>query len=150
MKEVYEKYRNNQLKPLVKLIVDDGVENKGLLTQYVNQTPVLINKLVALKDIAFSNSMVEAVNKQMKYDYLFKRDFTSYKHVKQFLKEYAINDYNNRPYSALFGLTSYEVFNGMQPDRCMCRDKIKEAGKQRFIKNSGFKCEDCLPITSCE
>lgn len=150
MKEVYEKYRNHQLKLNVDLIVDDGVENKGQLDQYLENPLVIVNKYVAQKDIPFSNSMVEAVNKRMKYDYLFTRDFTGFKHVLQYLNKYAISNYNNKPHSALFGLTPFEVFNGKQPDPFMFRDKIKEAGKQRLITNSGFKCEDCAPITSCK
>ena len=147
MREVYEKYRHNQLKPIVDLIVDDGSENKGMLDQYLNQTHVKIHKLIARKDIVFSNSMVEAVNKQMKYAYLFTRDFPDFKHVLEFLKAYATDDYNNKPHYALYGLTPYEVYNGKRPDKYMFRDKIREARKQRLIDNTAFECEDCEAIT---
>lgn len=147
MKEVYEKYRHNQLKPVVDLIVDDGSENKGMLDQYLNQTHVKIHKLIAQKDIVFSNSMIEAVNKQMKYAYLFTRDFSDFNHVVKFLKEFAIDDYNNKPHYALYGLTPYEVYNGERPDRLMFHERIKEACKQRLIDNADFQCEDCEVIT---
>ena len=149
MKEVYEKYRKDQLKLNVDLIVDDGSENKGQLDDYLDGTLVSVNKLVARKDISFSNSMVEAVNKQMKYDYLFTRDFNHIREVVEYLRDFAINDYHHKPHSRLHGLTPHEVFNGSKPDPQVFREKIKEAVMHRFAINKGFRCEDCQPMTAC-
>jgi putative transposase len=54
------------------LIADGGSENKGELSKYIgyNQN---ITKLIAQKYIIQSNSMVEAVNKHLKYYYLLKK-----------------------------------------------------------------------------
>jgi hypothetical protein len=143
MSEVYEKYRLEQLKPVVDLIVDGGSENKGFLNTYLGQPHVHINKLIAQKDIVFSNSMVEAVNKQMKYSYLFTRDLPGFQQTVQFLRTFAIEDYNNKPHYALYGLTPKEVFNGKQPDKAALHKKIADAGRQRLQNNAGFDCEDC-------
>jgi len=100
MKEVHEKYRLKQLKP----IVDGDTENKGLLDANLDQPQVHIKKLIAQKDIVFSNILIEAVNKQMKYSYLFTRDLPDFKHSAQFLNTFAVDDYNNKSHYALDGL----------------------------------------------
>ena len=79
---------------------------------------IKLNRLVAQKDIRFSNSMIEAVNKRMKYDFLFRTQLLDFEHTKRFL-ETAVEQYNNRPHTALFGLTPYEVFNGAIPDKTL-------------------------------
>ena len=69
LSEGFSKY---QIKPDlfdVKLMCDGGVENKGVVDDFVNQN--LIRKIIAQKDVTFSNSMVESVIKRMKYDFLY-------------------------------------------------------------------------------
>jgi hypothetical protein len=146
MKEVYEKYRPSQLRLIVELIVDGGPENKGMLDKYINQTKVHINKLIAQKDIVFSNSMVEAVNKQMKYAYLFTKELQDFKQTLGFLKDFAVDDYNKKPHYALFGLTPVEVFYGKLPDKQLLHKQIANARAQRLLKNSNFDCNDCEQI----
>jgi len=59
----------------VRLIVDGGVENNNnTVDDYISSEEVSVQKLIAGKDIKFSNSMVEAQNKIIKYYYLFKHD----------------------------------------------------------------------------
>ena len=60
----------------VKLIVDGGVENNnGEVDSLLNSEGVSIQKLIARKDIRFSNSLVEAQHKIIKYHYLFKQTY---------------------------------------------------------------------------
>ncbi len=60
----------------VRLIVDGGVENNNnTVNDYISSEQVSVQKLIAGKDIRFSNSMIEAQNKIIKYHYLFKHDF---------------------------------------------------------------------------
>jgi putative transposase len=66
----------------------------------------------------FSNSMVEAVNKRMKYDFLFTTKLLNIEQTTQYLV-YAVEQYNNKPHSSLFGLTPHEVFTGAIPDKDM-------------------------------
>jgi hypothetical protein len=44
---------------------------------------------------------------------------------------FAVPDFNNKPHSALFGLTPKEVFNGMLPDKDMYKPAIKHAVHKR-------------------
>jgi methionine synthase II (cobalamin-independent) len=65
--------RNPDLK--VDLIVDGGSEHHNIVVNdFLASLQGQINQLTALKDIAYSNSMVEAFHKLHKYQYLFPFD----------------------------------------------------------------------------
>ena len=98
--------------------------------------------MVAQKDIHFSNSMIEAVNKRMKYDFLFRNQLLDFEHTKHFL-ETAVQQYNNRPHSALFGLTPYEVFYGAIPDKTLFKNQIEQAKLLRKTENKALLCDSC-------
>jgi len=57
------------------LLVDGGVENNNLMVDQYLKSKRNIRKLIAGRDIRFSNSMVEAQNRLIKYHYLFKHTF---------------------------------------------------------------------------
>ena len=78
IKQAFEQYIMTSGKD-VRLIVDGGVENNNnTVDEYINSEEVSVQKLIAGKDIRFSNSMVEAQNKIIKYHYLFKHDFREF------------------------------------------------------------------------
>ena len=90
------------------LMVDDGSENKGAVHEFISKGNINMKKVIALVDIIFSNSMVEAVNKRIKYDYLFRLKPKNFKELELLLPDIVIN-YNNRPHSKLYGLHPLEV-----------------------------------------
>ena len=60
------------------LIADGGSENNNIyVDELLTKNPNTLTKLIAQKDISFSNSMVEAINKILKYNYLFPFGITS-------------------------------------------------------------------------
>jgi hypothetical protein len=65
------------IKPQTQLITDGGPENGGEVSRFISSNDDIV-KLIAQKDIIQSNSMVEAVNKHIKYYYLFKKDLKNY------------------------------------------------------------------------
>ena len=73
--------------PPTVLLVDDGIENKGFVCTAIENHEINLTRLVAQKDIRFSNSMVEAVNKRMKYDFLFRAQLLDFE---QFLRRYLL------------------------------------------------------------
>lgn len=141
--EAYDKYHLNQVNPFIDLICDGGSENKGKVDSFVNKQVSNIQKLIAKTDIIFSNSMVEAVNKRMKYDFLFTTKLLNIEQTIQYLI-YAVEQYNNKPHSALFGLTPNEVFNGAIPSKSMFSNAIKQAATKRKEINLGQNCLNCL------
>jgi transposase InsO family protein len=116
LRTVYSRYYLEQEEPPTILFVDDGIENKGYVSEAIESREIKLTRLVAQKDISFSNSMIEAVNKRMKYDFLFRHELLDLEHTQRFL-ETAVELYNNRPHSSLSGFTPIEVFNGAKPDK---------------------------------
>ncbi len=141
--EAYTRENFGDIPPYIDLITDDGSEDKGKVNEFVNADSSNIRKLIAQLDIIFSNSMIEAVNKRVKYDYLFTIDLANFEQTVKFLT-WAIEQYNNKPHSALFGSTPAEVYGGKIPDKRMFADDIAEAAKQRKEHNLNQNCNNCI------
>ena len=137
LEEVYQTYLKN--KPGVKLIVDDGSENKGLTDTFIQTTT--IQKLLAQIDIPFSNSMIEAINKKMKNEYWLEPHDYDLKTFKK-LTERSVDDYNHRPHGALKGLTPFEALNApSSPDYAQ---EIHLAAQKRRTYNLNEVCGLCV------
>ena len=143
LKDVILKYRLLENDEIVDLIVDGGSENMGSVDDFLMQPKVNIRKLVAMLDIIFSNSMIESVNKKIKYEYLFTREIGSFKDFLEFMP-IVVENYNNRPHSKLFGLHPIEVLNGAIPDRHSFTIEIKSAVTNRIESNLNNECNKCL------
>ncbi len=143
-----EQVYNTHLNPIhpdksVELIVDGGSENNNeSVNTFISDIDGL-QKLIAQKDIIFSNSMVEAVNKTLKYRYLFQKELPDYKSTVKYLGKYAINAYNHRPHSALNGRTPYEVFHGIELDKNKIKQRFEQARTNRIKENRRQRCQNC-------
>ncbi len=63
-------------------MTDGGPENVNeLINNFVNDESVPIKHIIAGLKVNFSNSMVEACNKIMKYQYLFTEDIKDLNHL---------------------------------------------------------------------
>ncbi len=137
LQQVYLKYLKNKNNTL--LITDGGSENKGSTDIFLTTTN--IQKLVAQTDISFSNSMVEAIKKKMKYEYWLTPENYSLNYFSK-LTEQSINDYNNRPHGELKGLTPLEALENEQPCPNYAQ-QIKNAAKIRIVVNHNSNCNKC-------
>ena len=142
LRTVYCEYLLEKEDPLAVLLVDDGIENKGSVCTAIQKKDIKLKRLVAQKDIHFSNSMIEAVNKRMKYDFLFRQQLPDLESTRRFL-ETAVKQYNNRPHSALFGLTPHEVFYGVPPNKQLFKPQIELAKALRKAENKALSCDNC-------
>ena len=86
--------------------------------------------------------MIEAVNKQMKYIFLFRQELFDFAHTQRYL-ETAVEQYNHRPHSALFGFTPHEVFHGQIPDKALFRPQMELARILRKVENHALSCDNC-------
>lgn len=145
IKEAYYKYDLHKVNTVVELITDGGSENKGQVENFVNRDDINMQKIIAQVDIIFSNSMVEAANKRLKYDYLFTKRFSLHTQVEPYMN-FAIPDFNGKPHSALYGLTPDEAFNGMLPDKDMYKKAIKQSVLKRKLVNLAQQCNNCFGI----
>ncbi|EKR19959.1 integrase core domain protein [Leptospira interrogans serovar Grippotyphosa str. UI 12769] len=140
LKEVCEKF--NLFHKPIRLLCDDGSENQGDVNGFLDQPNLFIEKLIAQVNISYSNSMIEAVNKKMKYEFLFPKNPASFEEVSNILKD-AVPEYNSRPSGVLFGFSPNQVLNGDIPDKHRFIEQIKEAAAKRpKINKQGF-CDPC-------
>lgn len=147
LKTIQHAYENafGSLYPEMQLVVDGGSENNNkMVNKFVNEQQNL-RKLIALKDIPFSNNQVESHNKLLKYSYLYRIPIRDENELKRAVK-HAIHEFNNiRPFDALGGMTPAEAYeelpNYMQ--RFGMNYKIQEARLDRCKTNRCSHCSDC-------
>jgi hypothetical protein len=126
------------------LVADGGRENNNKeVDQYIlSQELHRLTKVIALKDIQFSNSPIEAVHKIMKGRYLCNRKFDSLEHLQTFLKE-AVYDYNYlRPHYKHVPRTPAEVYYS-QALNFNKVERMKMAAINRLMTNKKASCSEC-------
>ena len=128
----------------IELLVDGGPENNNhLVDQYLKLKKRNLRKLIAGKDTRFSNSMVEAQNRLLKYHYLFKHPFRDIQHLRTLL-DWIIEDYNHRrPHHSLKGLTPQEALSGINPPKEFCQLQMKKSKQERSAENASKSCGIC-------
>jgi hypothetical protein len=140
LNKVYENYLRPAAFESCELITDDGSENYGPVKDLIASSSYpTIRHLIAQVDIAFSNSMIEAANKQLKHRFLYYRQIADFDALVQHVQQ-AVDDYNNRPHNSLGGLTPLEVLHGKTVDTIFLRDQIAAAKATRLMENKKRKC----------
>jgi putative transposase len=100
---------------------------------------IQLKKLIAQLDIRQSNSMIEAANKRVKYDYLFTKELLDFHAAKTYLSS-AIESFNNKPLDALSAYTPLEVLHGAIPDKSRFNDQTRIAVQERKLSNKQQRC----------
>ncbi len=137
---VHERYLNPAAINDCQLMTDDGSENYGAVKDFVAYaTNPVIEHIIAQKDVSYSNSMVEAVHKNLKYRFLYHKNIPDYKALCDYLP-LAVEDYNNRPHAVLDGLTPTEVLNGKSTDKTAFSAEMKTAQQARLAANKAQQC----------
>ena len=126
-------------------LVDDGSENNN---KHVHDLLKLkseqLIKLIAQKDISFSNSMVEALNKTVKNNYLRMMNIYSQKMLIEMV-DFVVHDFNViRPHYSLLGNTPIEVFEHRPWDKSVLSNQMILAKEQRIAHNKKNRCKTCL------
>jgi len=138
--EVHSRYLQPAAVNICQLMTDDGSENFGQVQVFLQsaENPSL-QHIVAQRDVEFSNSMIEAANKNLKYRFLYHKHIADFSSLCQYTAQ-AIEDYNNRPHDVLGGLTPMEVLNGKIIDKDLQHLQIQTARNARIAKNKEQKC----------
>jgi putative transposase len=125
------------------IIVDGGTENNNKQVEsFIEKYPV--EKLIALKDIMKSNSLVESLNKLIKYDYLFPKQIQNQTQLTNYMESFVIPDYNNkRPHGSLNGLTPVEAYRQKKVNFAKIRADMVAAYKRRICHNQTHQCFGC-------
>ncbi len=127
----------------ISLMVDGGPENTTI-EGFINDSGMDIQKLVAQRDIQFSNSMVEAHNRILKYGYLYRQKINTERQLQKVMTE-AVREFNSiRPHIALNGATPDEVYlSGTIPNDQHAK-ALAKAKKQRVVRNRKELCNRCI------
>lgn len=138
---------NAGLKPKQKekteLIVDGGTENNNKSVETLPEK-YPVDKLIALKDILKSNSMIESLNKIIKYDYLYPRNIHDQEELIKIMRKIVVPDYNDkRPHGQLSGLTPAEAYGRKTVNFKKIREKMVEAHHKRIAYNQTHACLGC-------
>lgn len=143
IKEAYYKYKPNNNEH-INLMVDGGTENNNIIVdEFIAKEEILMKKWIAMLDIDFSNSVVEAENKLIKYRYLFRKEYNGYDDLLPDMEK-IIQDYNfNRPHVSLNGLTPYEANCGKKVDFGYSEAEKAEIKRNRVIANKLEACKNC-------
>ena len=120
------------------LLTDDGSENAGPVKKLIAAYPLLTH-LIAQRDVEFSNSMIESVNKQLKYRFLYHQHIPDHAALIKYLEQ-AVEDYNSRPHDVLNGLRPLEVLDGKAFDKDACQQQMSLARTGRIGENKKNKC----------
>ena len=123
----------------MQLVVDDGPENNGAVTEFLSMPGIQFKKLIAQVDIVQYNSMIEAANKRIKYDYLFTKELLDIEAVKVYISS-AIESFNNKPLEVLTAYTPMEVLDGAIPDKNRFKAQTTLAMKERKLANKQQVC----------
>ncbi|MCK5677005.1 MAG: DDE-type integrase/transposase/recombinase [Flavobacteriaceae bacterium] len=101
----------------VTFLTDGGTENvNALVSNFLKSLVYPIKHIIAQKDVIFSNSMVEALNKTIKHEFLYPKQISGSIKLKNVLDE-SVSIYNIiRPQKSLGGNTPYETQTGIPID----------------------------------
>jgi putative transposase len=142
IKEAYNKYLKSDRE--ITLITDCGPENVNSSMFYsINNETDRLNPIIALKDVPYSNSVMEAQDKLFKYRYLFRQVYNNIDDLR-IVFGLGVFDYNNiRPHISLKGYTPYEAFSGVTELEAVWKEQVQSAQKSRLVINKRELCEVC-------
>lgn len=124
----------------IALITDGGPENN--LKSFLRGLPYPLEHRKALVDVDYSNSLIEAHNKIIKYNYLYRMAVRDGAHLQNVLTR-IVNDFNNRPHISLHGLTPNEAEQNLTLDKSKLSIYVQQATLDRKAYNRAHHCDQC-------
>jgi putative transposase len=124
------------------LLVDGGVENKGSVDDLVESGA--LKRVLAMTQLAFSDSMIEAWWRSLKHSWLFLHPLDSAAKVRRLVAFY-VGEHNGRiPHFAFHGQTPDEMYRGTGadvPDQLVAAREM--ARRTRLDANRAQQCAVC-------
>ncbi len=127
-----------QNKANLDLIVDGGSENNNInIHEFIKSCKVEISKKIALKDVVFSNSIIEGNNRILKQTYL-NRKLLSEEELLEYVPK-IIDEYNcEKPHYAHKIYTPDEIYK--KPELKNYKYVFDKINKVRIENNKNFEC----------
>ena len=126
----------------VQLLSDGGSENvNNVVSDFTISNH--IKHLIAQKDVTFSNSMIESINKIIKHQFLHPKEILDGNRFKPIF-ELIVPIYNNiRPQMSLQGNTPIQTFEGKPMDFSVYSKNFHIQKIIRISQNTKSKCQKC-------
>lgn len=138
LQNAYLKYKPDK----VQLLSDGGSENVNTVVSdftYSNH----IKHLIAQKDVSFSNSMIEAINKIIKHQFLYHKQIPERNCLESVLKR-TVFIYNTvRPQMSLQGNTPIQTFEGKPMNFSIYSQRFQSQKTIRIKENRKSRCQKC-------
>ncbi len=144
IKNLLKKANKNHKPDHIEFLTDGGTENVNhTVSSFINDNEIPIQHLIAQKDVIYSNSMIESVNKVIKHQFLFPKTIKNKNNLEQLLTE-SVSTYNTiRPQFSLGGNTPEETFNGTVIQFSKYSQKFKEQIQIRRKHHQNNQCGRC-------
>jgi putative transposase len=145
IREAYQKATLMDTDLNVDLIVDGGSENNNsTMDNFIKASEINIQKLVALRDIHFSNSLIEAHFSLIKYNYLYRMKINSLSNLRDAMT-FVEHDFNTiRPHGSLNGSTPNDAyFSGELMQKNTFQTQFIDARSIRISENKKNICMKC-------
>ena len=133
-------------RPEVVLMTDGGSENFGDVNSLLDDSSWL-ERVVAQVEVIFSNSLIEAWWRELKYRWLFLHLLDNADAVRRLVAFYVSQHNEVVPRAVLQGRTPDEVYFDRDtdlPDRLAV--SRREAQQNRIAQNRGRRCDRCAPV----
>ncbi|WP_431167670.1 DDE-type integrase/transposase/recombinase [Tenacibaculum halocynthiae] len=126
----------------VQLLSDGGSENVNTTVSNFTSSNH-IKHLIAQKDVVFSNSMIEAINKIIKHQFLHHKEIPDKTRLETIFQE-TVSIYNTiRPQMSLDGNMPIQTFKGKPIDFSAYSQKFNTQKAIRISQNTKSKCTKC-------
>lgn len=142
IREAYNKFKKSSQH--ITLITDGGPENdNNMMHDFTFNETQDFNTVIALKDIPFSNAIIEVQNKLFKYHYLFRQEYNNGDDLRNIFGD-DVYYYNLlRPHVSLKGYTPEEAHSGLSGMKELWANQIQQARKERLLTNKKEICMIC-------
>jgi putative transposase len=126
-------------------LTDGGSENVNTtVPSFLNDLTIPTKHNIAQKDVVFSNSMIEAINKIMKHQFLYPKN-TNSRNLLLIAVDESVPIYNTiRPQMSLGGNTPFETLNGVTIDINKYKASFVQQKTIRLALNKKNSCRICF------
>jgi putative transposase len=127
------------------VVADSGMEN---VNEQVNELVKagVSNRILALVEVAFSNSIIEAWWRSLRYQWLYLHMLDSFNSVKRLIAFWVDQHNTVMPHSAFLGQTPDEIYFGTGDHvPAELRAAHRAAQQRRLTENRAARCRLCNP-----
>jgi hypothetical protein len=130
------------------VVADSGSENVNGDVDALVETGIL-RRVLALVEVAFSNSMIEAWWRSLRHQWLYLHTLDTVHAVTRLIAFYVDQHNTVMPHAAFRGQTPDEIYFGTGEDvPAALAAAHREARTQRLAANRAIQCSVCAPTPS--